>query len=80
MTSEKSLLEAIKPLIIEIESKSHTLATLKEASFQARQAETQAVNRLNDAQKQLDNAIAELHKSADIDTDWGKVRRVVHQL
>lgn len=40
----------------------------------ARSEETAALNRLNEAQKALDKALADLRKGAAHDSDWGRLR------
>lgn len=54
----------------------HTAAKMEESA--ARSRETAALNALNDAQREFDEAIAELRKSGPLDSNWGRTRREVH--
>lgn len=45
---------------------------------QARRFETDAVNRLNAAQKAVSTKLAEMQRGAPRDTDWAEQRRLSH--
>lgn len=45
------------------------------AAATARNVETEALNKLNQVQKELDDAYTRLRKDANANTDWGKLNR-----
>lgn len=53
-------------------------AARKEASL-ARNAETAALNTLNEAQQKFDTAIGEMRKSAPPESDWGRRKAGIGQ-
>lgn len=46
---------------------------------EAQRRETAAVNRLNAAQKRVDNLVNEMKQSASRDSDWGRVGRTLRR-
>lgn len=66
----------IETLVATVEQATKDLEKASAATAQARSAETGCLNRLNAAQKALDEAIAKLRQEAHRDSDWrAKARR-----
>lgn len=65
--------QTIEEMIIEVESAEIALKDRRTALMGARHAETAAVNRMNDAQKNLTKAYDEMRLNAPPDTDWARL-------
>ena len=67
MTTSKSLEE----LVQEVTISAATFAEAQRVASKARVAESTCLNRLNSAQKEIDERILDLRKSAPRGSDWG---------
>ncbi|MFN8758864.1 MAG: hypothetical protein ACK5XA_08650 [Tagaea sp.] len=60
----------------EVATATKRYAECLEQTSAARRAETNALNRLNEAQRQLDKIIAQMRKESPRDSDWQRDNRV----
>ena len=68
---EGSMSDALR----ELESATKEHEDAQRITGEARSRETDAVNRLNAAQKRVDELVAGMKKGAPRDSDWGRVGR-----
>lgn len=59
-------------LLRDLEVKAEAFKNAQNTASYARMEETEALNKLNAAQRAFDEAVAELKKDSDPKTDWGK--------
>ncbi len=78
--SSKSLNQEMDSAMVEFAQAKDSLAHARVQVSEARRKETDCLNRVNTAQKKLDEFIAILKKEAPHDSDWHQAQRKGHAI